>query len=80
MKKGDLIYVVTAYRWGDRKDHSYPIGITCRLEKAKEMANSHTNYRGGKYECIVYEIKFDILDNEYGITEVYQSTNKNATI
>lgn len=48
-----MIYVITAYRWGQRNGHSYVVGATTDLEEAKKIADEHVSYRGGKYGCEV---------------------------
>ena len=49
------IFVVTAYRWGDREAHSYVVGAYDNSDLAKEAADNECKYRGGKYECEVIE-------------------------
>jgi len=51
-----IIYVVTAYRWGDREKHSYVVGAYDNLVGAKARAKREERYRGGKYECGIAEI------------------------
>lgn len=46
-------YVVTAYRWGHRDNHSYVVACVPEFEKAVKLAESHVDYRGGKYGCEV---------------------------
>jgi hypothetical protein len=48
-----LIYVVTAYRFGDRELHSYVVGAFDTAEKAIKQAKIEREWRGGKYECEV---------------------------
>lgn len=64
MKKGDEIFVVIAYRWGENSNHSYTLGAFNRLDQAKKCADSHTDYRGGKYACVVEKCKLSIFDND----------------
>jgi len=67
--KRQLSYVVTAYRWGDNENHSYTIGCFTEKKKAIDSAESHANFRGGKYQCEVDEYEsnkyHDMLKN-YG--------------
>ena len=49
------IYTVTAYRWGDRDEHSYSHGVFNNKANALKEAEDHKAYRGGKYECEVLE-------------------------
>lgn len=48
-------YVVTAYRWGQRNAHSYVVGAYPDLNRAKQCAEEHVDYRGGKYACEVVQ-------------------------
>lgn len=52
------IYVVTAYRWGQRNAHSYVVKAFNDLEQAKTCATDHVEYRGGKYACEVIEADY----------------------
>lgn len=52
MKK---IYVVTARKWGDNETHNYVVGVFLDMEVAKSVADSHCQYRGGKYSLVVEE-------------------------
>lgn len=47
------IYMVTAYRFGDREKHSYVVGIYTDLAKAVVSCSDEENNRGGKYSCII---------------------------
>ena len=49
------LYIVNAYRWGERKNHSYTVGIFIKKQQALNAANNEQKYRGGKYECEVLE-------------------------
>lgn len=51
----NLIYVVTAYRWGLRDNHSYVVGAYLDKKLAKIVAREHVGYRGNKYGCEVIE-------------------------
>ncbi len=69
------IYIVTAYRWGDRSDHSYNLGVFQEKHRAKEVAESHRNYRGGKYACVVDKCVLNQFHNEVDnyIEEIYRA-------
>lgn len=54
-----VMFVVTAYRWGGRENHSYVVGVYSSKEKAKSVALEHHKYRGGKYDCEVMMIPVD---------------------
>ncbi|MEX0595701.1 MAG: hypothetical protein WD512_04305 [Candidatus Paceibacterota bacterium] len=69
------IYIVTAYRWGERSDHSYNLGVFTKKHKAQKVADSHRDYRGGKYACVVEKCVPDNFDNDSDIytTEIYRA-------
>lgn len=52
-------YTVTAYRWGQRANHSYVVGVFSDIERAKAAAEDEQIGRGGKYECEVVESEID---------------------
>jgi hypothetical protein len=58
------VYIVTAYRWGDRANHSYNLGVFTKKNKAQQVADSHCLYRGGKYACDVDACDLDQFDNK----------------
>ncbi len=60
----DKIYVVIAYRWGKRENHSYTLGVFNKKHAAIVCADSHTQYRGGKYGCVVEECIINKFDND----------------
>jgi len=67
------LFVVNAYRAGNRERHSYTVAVYNTKEQAIECAEAHCNYRGGKYQCIVESLflnQFGNEDNEY-TTDVY---------
>lgn len=51
------IYVVHAYRWGDRENHSYLVGVWFDEGSALFYANEHQIHRGGKYICEIVKCK-----------------------
>ena len=53
------LYTVLSHRWGDEEDHTYLVGSFRTLEKAIAVAKSHREYRGGKYETVVYKDRFN---------------------
>lgn len=68
-------YIVNAYRWGSHQNHSYTLGCFSNPDIAKEIAESHATYRGGKYECTVEECETDVFDNDSDryTTEIYRT-------
>lgn len=59
------VYVVTAYRFGDRENHSYVVGVFSTHALAMEASEIEQTWRGGnKYFCEVDEITIDHIDNK----------------
>lgn len=56
MAKGKL-YVVTMYRFGDRTNHSYILGVFSKKDAAIKRGDGESYFRGGKYmpECLELE-------------------------
>lgn len=54
-----IVYTVHAYRWGDRDNHSYTVGVYSKKHAAMKAAESERDWRGGKYECEVLEWTLD---------------------
>jgi len=48
------IYYVQAYRGGKIDNHSYVVGIFTDGHTAQAVAKKEEEFRGGKYECVVY--------------------------
>ena len=48
------IYYVQAYRQGKMNDHSYVVGIWEDSNEAQLAAEKEEQFRGEKYECVVY--------------------------
>jgi len=48
-------FVVVAYRYGLRDDHSYVVGVFSDLGLALQAADDHVGHRGGKYGCEVLD-------------------------
>lgn len=69
------IYIVTAYRNGNRSEHSYNLGVFNKKNKAQQVAESHCDYRGGKYSCVVEKCTpnhFENDDDHYTV-EIYKA-------
>lgn len=58
------VYVVIAYRWGNRENHSYTAGVFNKINSAIKCADSHTEYRGGKYACVVEQCVMNEFEND----------------
>jgi len=69
------MYVVEALRWGDRERHSYVVGVYTDKSRAKLAAKVETDWRAGKYDCVINECELDNiptneLDWHLGIVRV----------
>ena len=51
------MFVVTAYRHGDREAHSYVVGMFNTIDRATKAASGETEYRGGKYYCQIISMR-----------------------
>jgi len=49
------IYIVHAYRWGDKERHSYHVGVYTLKSLAIKAAADEEEWRGGKYKCEIIE-------------------------
>lgn len=64
------IYIVTAYRWGHRDNHSYVVGAFSTKEQADQAADTHVGWRGGKYGCEVVECDVGNTSEDYHPSQV----------
>jgi len=71
--KNDKIYIVTAHRWGDNHNHSYTVGASTKKAKAIDIADEETNYRGGKYGCVVEQVYNGFYDQFKEPKEIYRT-------
>ena len=58
-----IVYNVIAYRYGEISGNQFPLGVFSNLEAAKAAAIDYKQFRGGKYESIVYKYTVDV-DND----------------
>ncbi len=49
------------YRWGNRENHSYPLGVFSKKEIAEHIAQCEEDGRGGKYTAEIKEIKVNCI-------------------
>jgi hypothetical protein len=54
-----MLYIVTAYRYGDTERHSYPVGVYSTVGGAIGAATDEEYSRGGKYSCHIVEAELD---------------------
>lgn len=59
ISKKNKLYTVHAYRWGDRENHSYSVGVYSTKTKALKAKSVEEDWRGGKYTCEVIEWDVD---------------------
>lgn len=52
-----FVYVVTAYQFGNKDNHSYVVGVFDSFEKALISSEGEEEDRGGKYSCEILEVK-----------------------
>lgn len=60
------VYIVTAYRFGDRQLHSYVVGVFHKKKRSIDVAKQEESTRGGKYACEVLECDYDAVEGEDG--------------
>ena len=53
------VYIVLAYRWGNRDGPSYPIGTFSSFDLAFEKAQLEATESGGKFKCSITQTKLD---------------------
>ena len=63
------VYLVTAYRYGDKESHSYVIGIFDNKKNSIMAAKTEENWRGGKYDCEVLEWEMNVWKHSENITK-----------
>lgn len=57
-----ILYVLTAFRWGDFEAHSYNCGVFSTLKTAQLVGLYEDFWRGGKYKLHIEEVELD-FDN-----------------
>lgn len=62
----DKVYVVMMHRFGDREGHSYVEGIYSNMGEAVKNLELHEQWRGGKYEGEILEMKLNKPGRPYG--------------
>lgn len=53
------VFIVTAYRWGNKENHSYVVGAFGDKESAINQAIIEKEFRGGKYDCEVISMNLN---------------------
>lgn len=72
MAKKNKLYVVTMYRWGERENHSYLLGVFNSKHRAKEIGAEHAEYRGNKYEPEIVELELNVSYDSYSTRDDYK--------
>ena len=63
------MYLVMAYRMGVRNNYNYPVGVFCTESDAIQAAKMHHDFRGGKYNHIIWFLELGV---EYDAEEAKQ--------
>jgi hypothetical protein len=77
MKQKNYIYIVNAYRFFSRENHSYTVGVFQKKSLAIDCADKERNDRGGKYACQVERFELNHHDIEYSMKVIYVSLGYN---
>ena len=72
------IYVVIAYRCGEKANHSYTLGAFDTKDAAVKCAESHADFRGGKYDCVVEKCILNKFENNWDwyTEEIYRAKGR----
>ena len=75
------MYIVNAYRWGDREKHSYTVAVFDDRVLAIKCAKKEADNRGGKYSCAVESCKLNDYNGElFNYTvEIYRAKGHEFT-
>ena len=71
------IFIVTAYRWGNKECHSYVLGAFDNKETAIEQAKLEKEWRGGKYDCEVLDVPLNTPLKYKNYEVVYKLPSRN---
>jgi hypothetical protein len=75
MDIGIPVFVVTAYRWGSRKDHSYVVGVFESADIALTSATNEESFRSNGYVCEVVEMRMNYSIWDRGCKTIKRLTN-----
>lgn len=64
------VYCVWAYRYANRKAYNFPVGVFTTYELAETAAIRHRDWRGQKYDHVIYELP---MDEEFDAEEAIQA-------
>ena len=65
----EQVYVVTAYRFGSMKRHSYNVGVYLSEKAARDSAEEEESSRGRKYLCAI-----ELFDIDTTVRSVIMTT------
>lgn len=60
MSMNNKVYIVIAYRWGNKESHNYIVGIYDNVELAMSSAKNEREWRINKYICEILEYDINI--------------------
>jgi hypothetical protein len=60
-----MLYIVTMYRWGDRDNHSYVIGVFDDHHTAMGAGFLEERWRGGKYKAEILGFPLNKYEYDY---------------
>lgn len=67
----EKIYIVTAFRYGKRDNHSYISGVFSKKQQAIKDASEEADYRGGKYSCQVEQVILNEAGRDKFLKPIY---------
>jgi hypothetical protein len=75
------VFIVTAYRWGDRENHSYVVGAFSTKDEAILWAKKEEEWRGGKYDCevIVMQLNYPLKYKNYEVVYNKEIQNEKSS-
>lgn len=59
------MFVVSAYRFGNKESHSYVVGMFNTIDRATKAASDEIEWRGGKYECEILSMRVNETHREF---------------
>jgi len=59
MNKNNFLYVVTMYRYANKEEHSYVLGVYDNPNEAIKHGKVEESWRGNKYTCEVLRLKLN---------------------
>jgi hypothetical protein len=59
------MFIVTAYRHGDKELHSYVVGMFNTIDRATKASEDETQWRGGKYYCEILSMRVNETHREF---------------